>query len=68
VPEPCCLAGTGDTYARQAKVDAVHYVFQLTLNDENDEITGGATIALRFTGAGVTEVALGSFLNTATPF
>jgi aminopeptidase N len=47
-----------DTYPRQANVDALHYAFQLTLNDENDEITGEATITLRFTGAGVTEVAL----------
>jgi aminopeptidase N len=47
-----------DTYPRQTKVDAVHYAFQITLNDENDEITGQATITLRFTGAGVTEVAL----------
>src|SRR5215211_1420197 len=47
-----------DTYPRQPKVDALHYTFQLILNDENDEITGEATITLRFTGAGVTEVAL----------
>ena len=47
-----------DTYPRQPKVDALHYAFQLTLNDENDEITGEATITLRFTGAGVTEIAL----------
>ncbi|MFN0084652.1 MAG: M1 family metallopeptidase [Blastocatellia bacterium] len=47
-----------DTYPRQAKVDALHYAFQLMLNDENDEIIGEATITLRFTGAGVTEVAL----------
>lgn len=47
-----------DTYPRQAKVDALHYAFQLTLNDENDEIVGEATITLRFIGAGVTEVVL----------
>lgn len=47
-----------DTYPRQPKVDAAHYVFQLTLNDDNDEIVGEAMIALRFTGAGVTEIAL----------
>ena len=47
-----------DTYPRQPKVDALHYAFQLILNDENDEIVGEATITLRFTGAGVTEVAL----------
>jgi aminopeptidase N len=46
-----------DTYPRQANVDALHYAFQLTLNDENDEITGEATITLLFIGAGATEVA-----------
>ena len=49
---------TADTYPRQPKVDALHYAFQLTLNDENDEIMGEATITLRFTGASVTEIAL----------
>jgi len=47
-----------DTYPRQPLVDAVHYAFQLTLGDESDEIAGTATIVLRFTGAGVTTVAL----------
>ena len=47
-----------DTYSRQPKVDVVHYAFQLTLNDENDEITGEATITLRFIESGVNEIAL----------
>ena len=47
-----------DTYPRQPTVDALHYAFQLALNDQNDEIVGEATITIRFTGAGVTEVAL----------
>ncbi|MBI1764776.1 MAG: M1 family metallopeptidase [Acidobacteria bacterium] len=48
---------SADTYPRQPNVDALHYAFQLTLNDEDDEITGEAAITLRFTGAGVKEVA-----------
>ncbi len=47
-----------DTYPRQPLVDAVHYAFQLTLGDDSDEIAGTATILLRFTGGGVTTVAL----------
>ncbi len=45
-----------DTYPRQRKVDAQHYSFRLTLNDESDEILGEATITLLLTDAGVTEV------------
>ncbi len=51
-------AALADTYPRQPQVDALHYAFQLTLNDENDELTGDATITLRFISPGVTEVAL----------
>ncbi len=47
-----------DTYPRQPHVDAVHYAFQLTLGDENDEITGQAAITFRFAAADVTTVAL----------
>ncbi len=54
----CAPAAVADTYPRQPKVDALHYVFQLTLNDENDEISGEAIVTLRFTEAGVTEVSL----------
>ncbi|MEP7272526.1 MAG: M1 family metallopeptidase [Acidobacteriota bacterium] len=49
---------TADTYPRQRNVDALHYAFQLTLNDDNDEITGEATITLRLTDAAITEVLL----------
>ncbi len=49
---------TADTYLRQPKVDAVHYAFQLTLNDDNEEIAGEATITLRFVESGVNEVVL----------
>ncbi|MFN0119167.1 MAG: M1 family metallopeptidase [Blastocatellia bacterium] len=42
-------AAMADTYPRQPGVDALHYVFRLTLSDDTDEITGQATIDLRFT-------------------
>ena len=47
----CLLAtvGSGDTYPRQPGVDALNYVFRLTLNDDTDEIIGEASIDLRFT-------------------
>ena len=46
----CLFAKTavGDTYPRQSGVDAVNYVFRLTLSDDSDEIVGEATIDLRF--------------------
>src|SRR5438132_364600 len=47
-----------DNYPRQTAVDAIHYVFRLTLNDDTDEIVGETTAELRFTRAGVTEAAL----------
>ncbi|HZM86964.1 MAG TPA: M1 family metallopeptidase [Blastocatellia bacterium] len=52
----CCLylsllapVVSGDTYPRQPGVDALNYVFRLTLNDNTDEIIGEASIELRFT-------------------
>src|SRR5262245_33075919 len=47
-----------DTYPRQPGVDAVHYVFRLTLSDDTDEIAGEATAELRFARDGVSEAAL----------
>jgi aminopeptidase N len=47
-----------DTYPRQAGVDALHYIFRLTLSDESDELTGEATIDLRFLREGLREVTL----------
>jgi aminopeptidase N len=52
------LPVSADTYPRQPGVDALHYVFRLTLNDETDEIVGEATIDLRFAKEGLTEFAL----------
>lgn len=47
-----------DTYPRQSGVDALHYVFRLTLSDDTDEIVGDALVELRFLREGVPEVAL----------
>src|SRR5271157_4334959 len=47
-----------DTYPRQPGIDAQHYVFRVTLNDDNDEIVGETTADLRFVKDGVTEFAL----------
>jgi aminopeptidase N len=52
---PVCLA---DHYPRQASIDAVHYTFRLTLRDETDEITGEATVLIRFVDGGQTSFAL----------
>ena len=56
-----CLCATGamaDNYPRQPGVDVQHYIFRVTLNDDNDEIAGETTAALKFVKDGVTEVAL----------
>ena len=47
-----------DTYPRQPAVDALHYVFRLTLNDATGEIAGEATVDLLFVNARVTRFAL----------
>jgi aminopeptidase N len=49
---------SADTYPRQPGVDAIHYVFRLTITDTNNQIAGDSTATLRFTAGGVTEVAL----------
>jgi aminopeptidase N len=47
-----------DSYPRQPGVDAVHYVYRITLSDDTDEISGEVTAELRFTREDVAEVAL----------
>lgn len=47
-----------DTYPRQAGVDAIHYVFRLSLRDASDEITGRATVTVKFVADDVREVVL----------
>ncbi len=51
-----CLAAFADTYPRQPGIDTLHYVFRLSLSDDNDEIAGEATIDVRFTQDGLREV------------
>ena len=37
-----------DTYPRQTGIDAVHYVFRLGLSDTSNQITGEATVTVKF--------------------
>jgi len=68
-PKPCAvalvLAAVGvplplsaDTYPRQPTVDAIHYVFRLTLTDVNNEIAGESTAVLKIVTAGTREAVL----------
>ncbi|MBI4474102.1 MAG: M1 family metallopeptidase [Acidobacteria bacterium] len=53
-----------DTYPRQPGVDAVHYVFRLSLlTDESNEIHGEATVQLKLAADGAREV----FLDLTSP-
>jgi aminopeptidase N len=47
-----------DTYPRQPGIDAIHYVFDITLSDETDEIIVESVADLRFVQAGVTSLFL----------
>jgi aminopeptidase N len=47
-----------DTYPRQTGVDAIHYVFRLGLSDRSDEITGEATVTVKFATDKVGDVQL----------
>jgi aminopeptidase N len=51
----CAAMLHADNYPRQTAIDVEHYTFRVTLNDENDEIAGETTVAIRFTKAGVTQ-------------
>lgn len=57
------LPAFGDLYPRQPGVDAIHYVFKLSLGDASDEIEGEAGVRLRLVADGVREV----FLDLASP-
>ncbi len=37
-----------DTYPRNYSIDVLHYRFEVTLNDKNDEIIGKASISIQF--------------------
>ncbi|MBC7920609.1 MAG: M1 family metallopeptidase [Ferruginibacter sp.] len=56
--EPSRPLPAGDPYPRNAHLDVLHYRFQLTLNDENDQISGEATVEVRFRAASVSEFEL----------
>jgi aminopeptidase N len=47
-----------DDYPRRIGIDIEAYRFELTLSDGTDEVVGRATVSVRFTGNGVTEVPL----------
>ena len=49
---------SADTYPRQAGIDALHYVFRLTLGDASNEIAGEATVTIKIIEDSVPEVAL----------
>jgi aminopeptidase N len=51
-------AALADTYPRQPGIDAVHYVFRLTLADSSNEIAGEATANLQLTADNVVEAVL----------
>ena len=49
---------TADTYPRQTDVDADHYIFQITLGDDSDVISGEALASIRFLRDGIREFSL----------
>ena len=59
VPSSAAHAGPeADNYPRRIGIDVEHYRFELTLTDESDGIRGRATVSVRFTASGATELAL----------
>lgn len=49
---------SADIYPRQPNIDAQHYVFQLILRDDTDEITGDGLAEIKFLTAGIQEFSL----------
>ena len=47
-----------DDYPRRIGIDVDHYRFELGLSDETDRIDGVATVSVRFTNNGVSELPL----------
>jgi aminopeptidase N len=47
-----------DNYPRQPGIDAIHYIFRVTLSDDTDEISAQSTAVLKFVRDDVREVAL----------
>ena len=44
----CASQAVADNYPRQPGIDVQHYIFRVTLSDDNDEITGETTVAIKF--------------------
>ena len=59
----CVSVAFADNYPRQPGIDAQHYIFRVSLNDESDEVIGETTADLRFVTGDVAQVAL----DLATP-
>ena len=49
---------SADTYPRQAGVDAIHYVFRLALSDASNDISGTASVTVKFAVGGLRQVVL----------
>ena len=47
-----------DKYPRQAGLDVRHYIFRIALNDANEEISGSATLEIRFLEDDIARVSL----------
>jgi aminopeptidase N len=49
----CTPSALADNYPRQPSIDIQHYIFRVTVSDENDEIAGETTVSVRFVKDGV---------------
>lgn len=49
----CAALSLADTYPRQPAIDIEHYLFQVELNDDNNQITGNTMVRVRFLQDGV---------------
>ena len=56
-----------DVYPRQAGIKILHYAFDITLNDANDEFVVIDTVEMQFVNAGVTTVELDLYKFSAQP-
>ena len=65
VPRRPGLAAELDDYPRRIGIDVERYRFELTLSDETDHVAGRATVSVRFTANGATELPLD--LSSADP-
>ncbi len=54
----CASLAFADSYPRQPAVDVLHYTFRIALSDASDEVTGQATVDVRFLEDGVTRFVL----------